>query len=100
MKQNADVNKTVFRTIEIDGKVTDSRWENAKVPYTGTSGYHNYTFNDEEGDMTVHLAKGKHTLAMVVTVGDYKEIYSQIDELMKNVNQLGTELLRITGGVR
>lgn len=99
LKQNADVNKTVFRTIEIDGKVTDSRWENAKVPYTGTSGYHNYTFNDEEGDMTVHLAKGKHTLAMVVTVGDYKEIYSQIDELMKNVNQLGTELLRITGGV-
>lgn len=98
VKQNADVNKTVFRTIEIDGRVPSKEWKAAKIPYTGASGYHNYTFQDDNGDLFLHLTEGKHTIAMTVTVGEYEEVYSGIYDLMMEVNELGTALLRITGG--
>ncbi len=99
VKQNEDVNKTVFRTIEIDGGIPAGEWEAAKIPYTGASGYHNSTFQDEEGDLILHLTKGKHTIAMMVSIGDYKSVYDEIRRLMDDVNDLGMALLRITGGV-
>ena len=99
VKQNADVNKTVFRTVEIDGKVPTEEWEAVKIPYTGASGYHNQTLQGENGDLTVHLTEGTHTIAMTVTVGEYEEIYYEVQALMNEVNALGTALLKMTGGV-
>lgn len=97
-KQNTDVNKTVFRKIEIDGKVPFKEWEAACISYTGASGYHNQTFKINDQDAVVHLTEGSHTIAMTVTLGEYEEVYAQIFELMNDVNTLGMELLKLTGG--
>ena len=36
---------------------------------------------------------------MTVTVGEYQEIYYEVQALMNEVNALGTALLKMTGGV-
>ena len=98
-KQNADANKTVFRRIEIDGKVPFSQWEHAAIPYTGSSDYHNVTLQADGEDAVFHLSKGMHTIAMTVSMGVYENVYNDIFLLMKDVNTLGTELMKLTGGI-
>lgn len=98
-RQNGDVNKTVYRRIEVDGGVPFEEWKAAAVPYTGSSGYANHTFQAGGGDGIVHLTPGSHTVAMTVTAGEYETIYEEIHLLMTEVNEIGMALLKMTGGV-
>lgn len=98
-RQNTEVNKTVFRRIEIDGEVPFAQWEQAGIDYTGASGYQNVTLKADGQDAVIHLTKGDHTIAMTATLGDYEEAYNEIFALMSDVNTLGMELMKLTGGV-
>lgn len=97
-KQNGETNKSVYRRIEIDGKVPFDIWENARVDYTSSSGYENITFSDSGEDTLIYLEKGKHTIGMTVTAGAYADIYQKIYDLMMEIDELGLLLLRMTAG--
>ena len=97
-QQNEQTNKSVYRKIEIDGDVPYSSWNNIKINYTGSSGYKNVPVSGNDGEEYVFLAKGRHTVALTVTAGEYEEIYNSIKKLMEDINALGQALLRLTAG--
>ena len=78
---NCDILAGIHMTkgiIEIDGDVPYSSWNNIKINYTGSSGYKNVPVSGNDGEEYVFLAKGRHTVALTVTAGEYEEIYNSI----------------------
>lgn len=98
IKQNDEANKSVFRRIEIDGKVPFPEWENAQIAYTSASGYKNTTLKVNNKDALVYLKKGIHTIAMTVTFGQFEKVYKDIYDLMMEIDDLGLALLKLTAG--
>lgn len=96
--QDSNVNKAVFREIEIDGKVPYSEMSVVAFPYTGSGKYENLAVSNDDGAMSVYLEKGHHTLAMRAVAGDYAEVYNDIRSLMDEISELGMHLQKLTAG--
>lgn len=98
IRQNDEANKSVFRRIEIDGSVPFAEWENAQISYTSASGYKNVTLKAGEEEALIWLDKGVHTIALTVAMGAFEKVYSDIYELMMDIDDLGLALLKLTAG--
>ncbi|MBE6727382.1 MAG: extracellular solute-binding protein [Ruminococcaceae bacterium] len=96
--QDSDVNKSVYRNIEIDGITPFKELGEVKFPFSGNSSYANYTVSSDNGDYYIYLEKGHHTIAMKALAGDYAEVYNQVRVLMNEISAFGMALTKLTAG--
>lgn len=97
-QQNADTNKPVYRTIEIDGAVPFEEWQSVAIKNTKTNKYGNLVFEVDGEPAKVYLTAGKHTLAMNVTMGPLESVYDDIVKLMEDINSFGMDIQKLTAG--
>ncbi len=97
-QQNSDTNKPVYRSVEIDGMVPFAEWETVAFENTDTNKFGNKVLSVGDEAAKVYLTKGKHTLAMEITLGPLEEIYDGIVTLMEDINSLGMDIQKLTAG--
>ena len=97
-RQNSNTNKSVYRLLEVDGKIPYAEWKAIRIPYTGATGYRNIPLSTDGENQLVYLKRGKHTIALTAVMGKYAEVYTCIDDLMNEINDLGIALLKMTAG--
>lgn len=93
--QNASTNMTVYRNMEIDGKVLFSEMNNIAIPQTKSNTYSNFTFKIDNKPAQIWLSKGKHTIALTATMGPLADIYNEIITLMSDVNDFGMRINKL-----
>lgn len=87
-------NSKVFRTIYIDGKIPFKEALRISFDY---SGWKNQTVKDKDGKPYLfYLEKGIHEIGFSVNSAPYREIYHQVDFVMKGVNQLALDIKKLT----
>ena len=96
--QNSDTNKPVFRTVEIDGSVPFAEWKTVAFENTKTNKFDNIVLPVDGEPAKVYLTAGKHTLALEVTIGPFKEVYDGIVKLMEDINVFGMDIQKLTAG--
>lgn len=96
--QNSDADKPVYRKIEIDGVVPFAEWEALAFIGTKTGKFENLTLNAGNTPAQIYLTAGSHTIAMTATMGPMKAVYTEIVELMDDINALGMDIQKITAG--
>ncbi|HHV50391.1 MAG TPA: extracellular solute-binding protein [Clostridiales bacterium] len=87
--QTEKENMTVYRNIEIDGKVPFAEFQHVGFQYTGTD-YKLYTL-----PYAVWLDAGKHTLALEAEGGLLEPYINQVREIMNKISNIGLELKKI-----
>lgn len=97
--QYSDANKPVYRAIEVDGEIPCKEMEAVMFPPTAPGKYVRYTpqFGGEE--MQIYLTAGRHTLAMEAVMGPLKEAFDSLTAIMREINELGMDLQKLTAGV-
>ncbi len=97
-RQDANVNKRVFREIEIDGQVPFAQLSEAAFEYSGNSEYANCTLSDNDDEFYIYLGAGRHTVSMRAVNGEYSSVYNEIGQLMDEISELGISLKKLTAG--
>ena len=96
-KQSSSANVPIFRTIEIDGEVPFSEWENYSFANTGNH-YKTESLKAGENEAWIYLEKGTHTIALSVTIGYLQETYEELLSLVSEMNEYGSVLKKLAAG--
>ena len=98
MRQSAKTNFPVFCNLEIDN-VTPSR-EAIHIPFAYTSSFKTQQVKtSDEGAQSFYLEKGDHTLSITISIELLTPVYEEINALLREINGLSLEIVRLTGGV-
>lgn len=85
-KQNVSIGKTSYRNIYIDGKIPNTDYMNIDFAYT--TSWDSKTISDKNGKaVPVYLEKGDHTIRIEVTLGDYDDILTIIQNSVMTFNE-------------
>lgn len=89
---------SVFRNIEIDGKILFEELKNYPFKYTGLN-YKNIILSDKNNqEIKIWLDRGKHTIAMEADAAPIEDIYNELRDIMLKINQTGIDIKKLTGG--
>lgn len=95
--QNTKQGMSVFRNIEIDGKVPVAEFREISFEYTGLD-YDNMVLKDsKDQDIGIWLESGKHTIAMEVEAAPVEEIVNKLKTLMLKINDTSIDIKKLTG---
>jgi len=85
-KQNVSIGMTSYRNIYIDGAIPYTAYMNVDFPYS--TKWNNHTVSDKDGNaVPVWLDKGEHTIRLEVTLGEYNDILTIIQDSVKKFNE-------------
>lgn len=84
-------NTPVFIDIEVDGEVPFAQFSEIKLDYTRT------LKNAQLNQTPVYLEAGIHEIAFVINTHIYQDMKAQLDEIVKQVNDLGVAIKKLTG---
>lgn len=95
-RQDLKVNRPVFRTLYIDGKIP---FEEAKqIRFMFSTNWSNYVLSDEEGKpYKFYLTKGKHFITLEVNASPFKQVIEKTNEIIKEINNLSLDIRKLTG---
>lgn len=93
--QNAGTNMTVYRDMEIDGKVLFEEMNNISIPQTKSNTYANFTLKIDDKPAYIWLDAGVHTISLRSTMGALAEVYEDILTLMSDVNAFGMKINKL-----
>jgi len=94
-KQDLKEGSTSFRCLYIDGKIPFTEAKSLEFSYN--SSWQNVTLGNGEESYLFYLAKGKHTLRLKATLGNYAEELARLDETLAELNKLYTDIVMVTG---
>ena len=95
-KQSLKNSRSSVRAITVDGKSPFEEARNWIFPYDSV--WQSEWFADENGEpYAIYLEKGKHTIRLTVTLGDYSEIISEACELLESLNGVYRSIIAISG---
>lgn len=95
-KQSLKNSRSSVRAITVDGASPFKEANNWIFPYD--SAWQCEWFADEKGDpYAIYLEKGKHTIRLTVTLGDYSEIISEASRLLEELNGVYRSIIAISG---
>jgi ABC-type glycerol-3-phosphate transport system substrate-binding protein len=97
-QQSSNINTPVFRTVEIDGKIPFSEWENLRFKSTGSNQYVTAALKVNGNNAWHYLTQGTHTISMTASIGSLQAAYQRILALIDEMNALGTLLTKLTSG--
>ncbi|MGN6714206.1 extracellular solute-binding protein [Anaerocolumna jejuensis] len=84
------------RKISIDGEVPFQEMNNFGFRYN--SGWHMVPLAGEDGSRyKFYLEEGKHTLRMEAVLGEFSSLVSQVQESVRELNDIYRKVIRITG---
>ena len=96
--QNTKQGMSIFRNIEIDGKLPFQELKNYPFKYTGSK-YNNLIASDKNGEeFKIWLDKGKHTIAMEADAQLVQAIVDELKAIMLEINATGIDIKKLTGG--
>lgn len=84
-----------FRALTVDG-VSPFR-EAETISFDYRNGWQTGGITDENGDMLVYLPKGKHTLALRVTMGDLSDVAQKMQTTVSEIGAVYRQIVTITG---
>lgn len=85
-KQNIAIGTATYRNIYIDGKIPSVSYQNIVFSYSNS--WKNRIIDDEDGNaVPVFLQAGEHTLRICVTLGEYNEVLSEIEDSVAAFNE-------------
>ncbi len=93
--QNSKNNFTVFRRIWIDGAVPFAELNEVPFPYTAE--WQNFTLGGEQQPYRIYLSQGEHVLGIEATHSPYGRAIENIQQELRQINQLSLEIKRLTG---
>ena len=94
---NAAVRKEhtrVFRTLTIDGVVP---FKEAERIYLSSSGWRNHTLMHDDVPLWFYFTKGTHTLGLEVNSAPFRQIYDNVNDVMRGVNDISIDIKKLTG---
>lgn len=97
-QQPSNTNLPVYRRIEVDGRVPFAEWEAYPFSSTGSNRFKTAAWQADGADAWVYLDAGMHTVALTVSVGALEQAYTDILTLIREINALGSQLLKLTAG--
>lgn len=84
------------RKITIDGQVPFEEMSDYGFRYEND--WHMKTLKSEEGEeYRFYLEAGKHTLRMEVVLGEFSDIISDVQDAVRDLNNIYSKVIRITG---
>lgn len=96
--QGASGNMACYRTVAIDGVVPYKELESVEFPYHSGGSYHNLIPTDAQGNpLKVYLEEGVHTLSVEVNGAVYNAVYSEIQDIMSEINALAMDIKKLVG---
>lgn len=96
--QNTKQGMSVYRNIEIDGKMPFKELKDYSFPYTGLK-YKNTIVSDKNGEkFKLWLDKGKHTIAMEADAEPIQAVVGELNDIMLQINSTGIDIKKLTGG--
>ena len=98
--QNSASSKKVCRRIEIDGAVPFAELEEYAFEQTDNNTFTYEFLSDGRENYRFYLTAGRHTIALTARLSEKAaEIYDSILTLTEEMNELGTDISKITAGV-
>lgn len=92
--QNSKNNFTVFRRFWIDGQVPFAELNEVPFPYAAE--WQNITLGGEQ-PYRIYLTRGEHVLGIEATHSPYGRAIENIQQELRQINQLSLEIKRLTG---
>ncbi len=96
-RQNTKSDFPVYVDAAIDG-VAPSQAA-GKIPFAYGTGFQFMTAMIGGKPMTVYLDKGTHTLSLLINCEILTPVYEGINQLLREINGLALEVVRLTGGI-
>ncbi|MEG6612036.1 extracellular solute-binding protein [Pseudoclostridium thermosuccinogenes] len=96
-RQSTKANFPVFRNIYIDGEIPYKEFQSMAFPYS--TKYTRLVAATEEGEkMAVYLDKGKHTIAIEVSLDNVRDAIKILTRVVNEMNDMALDIGKITGG--
>ena len=86
----------VFRNVEIDGQYLFAEMDAVQFPFGKQ--FVMTTLGNQEQEYMFYLEPGKHTITMGVTTGSGEQIIEKINDMMKQINDIGLDLKKLSAG--
>lgn len=96
--QNFVTGSSSLRSLTIDGEQPFKEAERIGFPYS-TSWQMKTVGKDEETPYLFHLTKGKHTIRLEVSLGEYAPIIRAVEASILELNSMYREIISFTGTV-
>lgn len=95
-RQNLAYGTTSYRRLMLDGVVPFREMENISFPYS--SEWQTTTLkNEEEEPYRFYLSEGKHSIRLQVVPGPLSDVYADLKESVKELNEIYRQIIMITG---
>ena len=85
----------VFMDVAIDGTIPSTAFQ--AYPFAYTTSFKNETLSADDGNLSVYLEEGTHTISFTISNDNLREILEAIDEIMNGVNDLSLEVTKVAG---
>lgn len=95
-RQNYLMNSTSYRRLTVDGSVPFKQAEAISFKYTSKWKMQTLSDNNSEPCL-IYLTKGKHTIALSVTLGEMTEFAERLKGLTLSLGSVYREIVMITG---
>ena len=93
-RQNINLGGISYRTIKIDGETPFSEARKVKFQYGTSWQYMNF---GKDEPYYFYLEKGKHTIAMSVTVGELADVYRRLKEVASRMGNIYIDITMVVG---
>lgn len=93
--QNAVAGMFVSRRIRIDGEIPFAEANNLEFLYN--TKWQSGALSDGTTEFQFYLSEGKHTFSLEVTLGNFGQIYSDVQTCLSDINAIYLKILQITG---
>lgn len=94
--QSEKEGQSVYRTIEIDGKVPFSEMKEIGFAYTG-SDYANAVIQVDDENAKVYLTAGTHTISLHTSVPSLTGVIQKINSISDELSDVGLDLQQVAG---
>lgn len=94
-RQNISRGVTSNRAIYIDGEIPFSEMENYEFHYNRK--WELETLSSDTTEYKFYLSEGKHELKLEVTLGEMTDKIRQVEEIVRELNEIYTTIMIITG---
>ena len=95
-RQSLVVNYSSYRRLLVDGKIPFAEASEIEFPYSNS--WSKKTLSDQDGTpYLIYLTKGKHTISLQVTLGQYLEVCQRLEKVVAELGDLNLKMTMITG---
>lgn len=99
-RQSYQRGKAVYRKLYIDDEIPFAEANNIKFDYQTGFQYMvagRQTTSGEAENFKFYLTKGKHTLSLEASIGEFSSIYRNVEDLVYQLNYIYRKIVLITG---